>query len=50
MDRRHFTILLTPGEGGGFTVTAPFFPGLVTFGETREEAIAAALDAARGLL
>jgi predicted RNase H-like HicB family nuclease len=47
---QQFTILLTPEEGGGFTVTAPFFPGLVTFGETREEAVAMALDAAEGLL
>jgi predicted RNase H-like HicB family nuclease len=46
----HYTVLLTPEEDGGFTVTAPFFPGLVTYGETREEAIAMARDAAEGLL
>jgi antitoxin HicB len=45
-----FTILLTPEEEGGFTVTSPFFPGLVTYGKTREEAIAMARDAAEGLL
>jgi antitoxin HicB len=45
-----YTILLTPEEEGGFTVTAPFFPGLVTYGETREEAVAMARDAAEGLL
>jgi predicted RNase H-like HicB family nuclease len=50
MDSRHYTILLTPEKGGGFTATAPFFPGLVTYGETREEAMAMALDAAQGLL
>jgi predicted RNase H-like HicB family nuclease len=45
-----FTILLIPEEEGGFTVTAPFFPGLVTYGTTLEEAIAMAQDAAEGLL
>jgi antitoxin HicB len=50
MRTRRYTILLTPEEDGGFTVTSPFFPGLVTFGETREEAIASAVDAAKGLL
>jgi antitoxin HicB len=49
MRGKRYTILLAPEEGGGFTVTAPFFPGLVTYGETREEAIAMALDAAEGL-
>ncbi len=50
MHRNRFTILLTPEEGGGFTITSPSFPGLVTYGETREEAIAMAQDAAEGLL
>lgn len=50
MDGHRFTVLLTPEEDGGFTVTAPFFPGLVTYGETREDAIASALDAAKGLM
>ena len=50
MHRNRYTILLTPEEGWGFTVTSPFFPGLVTFGETREEAVAMAHDAAEGLL
>ncbi|HEY7033756.1 MAG TPA: type II toxin-antitoxin system HicB family antitoxin [Thermomicrobiales bacterium] len=50
MQPHRYTILLTPEEDGGFTATSPFFPGLVTFGETRDEAIAMALDAAKGLL
>ena len=49
MRGRRYTIVLAPEESGGFTVTAPYFPGLVTYGETREEAIAMALDAAEGL-
>jgi predicted RNase H-like HicB family nuclease len=50
MDTKRYTLLLTPEEGGGFTVSAPCFPGLVTYGESREEALAMALDAAEGLL
>lgn len=50
MRAQRFTILLTPEEDGGFTVTCPLFPGLVTYGDTREEAIAGAFDAAKGLL
>jgi antitoxin HicB len=50
MRGHRYTILLTPEEDGGFTVTSPFLPGLITYGETREEAIAGALDAAKELL
>jgi predicted RNase H-like HicB family nuclease len=50
MRRNRYTILLRPEEGGGYTVTSPFFPGLVTYGETRDDAIALAQDAAEGLL
>jgi antitoxin HicB len=50
MRQQRYTILLTPEEDGGFTVTSPFFPGLVTYAENREDAITMAKDAAEGLL
>ncbi len=37
---------LEVAEEGGFTVTAPFIPGLVTEAETLEEAFEMARDAA----
>jgi predicted RNase H-like HicB family nuclease len=46
-----YTILLEPeDDGAGFAISAPSFPGLVSFGRTREEAVRMAHDAARGLL
>lgn len=38
-------LVLSPQPGGGFTVTSPVIPELVTEGETVEEAIANAKDA-----
>ena len=41
-----YTILLEPDpEEGGYTVTVPALPGIVTEGDTIEEAIAMARDA-----
>ena len=40
-----YTVLLQPGPEGGFTVTCPTLPGLVTYGETVEEARAMAAEA-----
>jgi antitoxin HicB len=41
-----FAIILHPDpEEGGYTVTVPALPGVVTQGETLEEAIAMARDA-----
>lgn len=40
-----FTILLTPDETGGYVVTCPALPGVVTQGDTIEEARAMAVDA-----
>jgi antitoxin HicB len=40
-----YTILLHPEPEGGFTVTCPTLPGLVTYGETVEEARAMAAEA-----
>ena len=35
---RTYIVLLQPEPEGGFTVTCPSLPGLVTYGETLEEA------------
>src|SRR4051812_5295030 len=40
-----YTVLLEPDEAGGFTVTVPALPGIVTQGETVEEALDMARDA-----
>ena len=40
-----FTVLYEPVRGGGFAVTAPRLPGLVTFGRTFDEAREMARDA-----
>lgn len=45
-----FTVLFEPAEEGGFVVTCPALPGLVTEGDTIEEARENALDAIRGYL
>ena len=43
-----YSIVLTPEpDGSAFNVTSPDIPDLVTFGETREEALAMALDCAQ---
>lgn len=40
-----YTILLEPDEDGGFVVTCPALPGMVTHGDTIEEARAHAAEA-----
>jgi antitoxin HicB len=40
-----YIILLQPEPEGGFTVTCPTLPGLVTYGETVQEARAMAAEA-----
>ena len=45
-----FTMLFEPAEEGGFVVTCPALPGLVTEGDTIEEARQMAEDALRGYL
>jgi predicted RNase H-like HicB family nuclease len=39
-----YNILLQPEPEGGYTVTCPSLPGLVTYGETLEEARAMATE------
>jgi antitoxin HicB len=46
----NFTVLFTPAEEGGFVVTCPALPGVVTEGDTLAEARAMARDAIRGHL
>lgn len=45
-----YTVVFEPAEEGGFTVTVPALPGLVTEADTFEEARAMAEDAIRGYL
>ena len=45
-----FTVLFEPAEEGGYVVTCPALPGLVTEGDTLEEARHMAQDAIRAYL
>ena len=45
-----YTVLFEPAEEGGLIVTCPALPGLVTEGDTLEEARAMAQDAIRAYL
>ncbi len=45
-----FTILIEPNEPDGYLVTCPALPGLVTEGDTLDEAYAMAKDAIEGYL
>ena len=42
-----YTVLFEPAQEGGYTVTVPALPGVVTEGDTLEEARAMAKDAIR---
>ena len=50
MPEYRYTAVFEPAEEGGFTVTVPALPGLVTEGDTFEEAHAMVEDAIRGYL
>jgi antitoxin HicB len=45
-----FTVLFDPASEGGYVVTCPALPGLVTEGDTLEEARAKAKEAITGYL
>lgn len=45
MQEYRYTVLFEPAEEGGYVVTCPALPGLVTEGESLEEARAMAKDA-----
>jgi predicted RNase H-like HicB family nuclease len=48
--RYRYTVLFEPAEEGGYVATCPSLPGLVTEGDTLEEARIMAADAIRGYL
>jgi antitoxin HicB len=50
MSEYSYTVLFEPAEEGGYVVTCPALPGVVTQGESLEEARAMAADAIRGYL
>jgi antitoxin HicB len=45
-----YTFVFAPEPEGGYTVTCPALPGLVTYGETLGEATTMARDAMEGLI
>lgn len=45
-----YTVLFEPSEEGGYVVTCPSLPGLITEGDTLDEAWDMAADAIRGYL
>ncbi|MCH7768505.1 MAG: type II toxin-antitoxin system HicB family antitoxin [Nitrospinae bacterium] len=45
-----YTVLFEPAEEGGYVVTCPALPGLVTEGDTLEEAREMAADCLQGYL
>ena len=49
-DRYQYTAIFDPDPAGGYTVTVPALPGLVTEGDTFEEAKARAEEAIVGYL
>ena len=50
MSQFQYTAVFVPAEEGGYVVTVPALPGLITEGDTLEEARAMAKDAIRGYL
>jgi predicted RNase H-like HicB family nuclease len=50
MPRRYSVVLTPEPDGSAFNVTSPDIPDLVTFGHTRDEALAMARDCAEGLI
>ena len=50
MSEFQYTAVFEPAEEGGYTVTVPALPGLVTEGDTFEEARSMVEEAIRGML
>ena len=50
MAEHRYTVLFEPAEEGGYVVTCPALPGLVTEGDSLDEAREMARDAIRGYL
>lgn len=49
-DELQYEVVLVPQPEGGYVVSVPDLPDVVTEGETREEALAMARDAIEGYL
>ena len=49
-DEYVYTAVFEPAEEGGYVVTVPALPGIVTEGDTLEEARAMVVDAIQGYL
>ncbi len=47
METLSYTVILEPADEGGYTVSVPALPAVVTEGDTFEEALAMARDAIR---
>lgn len=50
MAETRYEVVLVPQQEGGFTVSVPDLPDVVTEGETRQEALDMARDAIEGYL
>ena len=50
VSEHHYTILFEPAEEGGYVVTCPALPGLVTEGDTLEHARERVREAIEGYL
>jgi antitoxin HicB len=50
MSQHRYTVLFEPAEEGGYVVTCPALPGLVTEGDNYEEAHQRAVEAIEGYL
>ena len=50
MTELRYTVLFEPAEQGGYVVTCPALPGLVTEGDSYEEAHARVVEAIEGYL
>lgn len=50
MENYHYSVVLEPQDGGGFTALVPALPEVVTEGESRDEALANAQEAIQAIL
>ena len=50
MSEHRYTVLFEPAEEGGYVVTCPALPGLVTEGDTYKEAHERVVEAIEGYL
>ena len=50
MVEQSYSVVLEPQDGGGFTVSVPALPEVITEGDTEREALANAEEAIRAIL